>query len=166
MACTQTQGTATLRHHLLAAAWHHAGCATSAEPACSNLAVPQNGDPGLRRGDILAGMPGGRNTVLDRVVTHPAASSYLLRIQCFNGRFNLFLYFSIPLRSCCASISSVLLEFRLSRSFWCQEKLRFWCLPSFLSVLPSRFVVTQLYVSIILLARFLHLEKLSSSSIR
>ena len=26
------------------------------------------------------------------------------------------------------------------------EELLFWCLPSFLSVLPSRFVVTQLHL--------------------
>ena len=32
---------------------------------------------------------------------------------------------------------------------WCWEELRFWCLPSFFSVLPSRFVVTQLFVSIL-----------------
>ena len=31
----------------------------------------------------------------------------------------LFLYFSVPLSSCCASISSFSLEFGLLRSFWC-----------------------------------------------
>jgi hypothetical protein len=81
MACTQTRGTATLRHDLLASAWRRAirraGCATSAEPAYSSLAARHSGDPGLRRGDILAVMPGGRIAVLDCVVTHPAASSYL-----------------------------------------------------------------------------------------
>ena len=37
----------------------------------------------------------------------------------------------------------------LLRSFRFWEELRFWCLPSFLSVLPSRFVVTQLKPRII-----------------
>ena len=33
------------------------------------------------------------------------------------------------------------------RSFWCWDEFPFWCLPPFLLVLPSRFVVTQLFVS-------------------
>ena len=51
--------------------------------------------------------------------------------------------------SCCASTSSFSLEFGLLRSFRCCMVWRFWCLPSFLSVLPSRFVVTQLFVSVV-----------------
>ena len=55
------------------------GCASSVEPAYSNLAAHHSGNPGLRRGDILAViiMPDGHIAVLDCVVTHPAGSSYL-----------------------------------------------------------------------------------------
>ena len=69
------------RNDLLASvrrrAIYRAGCASSAETACSSLAARHSGDPGLRRGDILAVMPSGRTAVLVCVVTHPAASAYL-----------------------------------------------------------------------------------------
>jgi hypothetical protein len=83
MVCTQTNGMATLRHDIWASAWRRAirraGCATSAEPAYSSLIArgQAGGAAGLRRGDILAVMPEGRVVVLDCVVTHPAAASYV-----------------------------------------------------------------------------------------
>ena len=81
MVCNQTKGKATLCHDILAPAWRRAirraGCAFSAEPAYSSIAQRHSGDPGLCRGDILALMPGGRIAVLDCVVTHPIAPSYL-----------------------------------------------------------------------------------------
>lgn len=83
MVCKQTAGMATLRHDIWASAWRRAirraGCATSAEPAYSSLIArgQAGGAAGLRRGDILAVMPEGRVVVLDCVVTHPAAASYV-----------------------------------------------------------------------------------------
>ena len=61
-------------HHAI----RRAGCATSAEPSYSNLLAPgqRGGAAGLKRGDILAILPGGRIVVLDCVLTHPAAASY------------------------------------------------------------------------------------------
>ena len=82
MACKQTAGMATLRHDIWASAWRRAirraGCATSAEPSYSRLLAPgqRGGAAGLKRGDILAILPGGRIVVLDCVITHPAAASY------------------------------------------------------------------------------------------
>ncbi len=83
MVCRQLAGVSTLRHDQWASAWRRvirrAGCATSAEPAYSGLQRQhgRGGAAGLRRGDILAVMPGGRIAVLDCVVTHPAAASYV-----------------------------------------------------------------------------------------
>jgi hypothetical protein len=85
MVCKLTAGMATLRHDIWASAWRRAirraGCATSAEPSYSNLVAPsqRGGAAGLKRGDILAILPGGRIAVLDCVVTHPAAATYAQR---------------------------------------------------------------------------------------
>ena len=73
MACKLTSGMALLRHDTWASAWSRAirriGCAASTET--SNLLEPRQseGASGLRRGDILAILPGGRIVVLDFVET-------------------------------------------------------------------------------------------------
>ena len=96
------------------------------------------------------------------VCTDPYSITFLptlcLKMQCFGDRFHLFLYFPGPLCSYCASVSSYSLGFELLRSFWCSEELLFWCLVSFLSVLTSRFVVTQLLVSNVLSVYVLHCQ--------
>ena len=81
MACNQTKEKATLHHDRLALMLSRticrAGCASSVEPAHSILAAHHSGNPGLQGGDILAVIPSGHVAVLDCVVTHPAAPSYL-----------------------------------------------------------------------------------------
>ena len=57
-------------------AWRRAGCASSAEPAYRGI-TRHSGDLELCRGDILAVMPEGRIAVLDCVITHLTAPSYL-----------------------------------------------------------------------------------------
>jgi hypothetical protein len=83
MVCKLTCGKITLRHDIWASAWRRiirkAGCATSAEPVYSGITSRQQrrASAGLQRGDILAVLPSGRVVVLDCVVTHPAAASYV-----------------------------------------------------------------------------------------
>ena len=73
----------TLRHDFMVSAVRRvisrASCASSAEPAYRHLrrSSQREGAEGQRRGDILAVLPGGRISVLDVVVTHPAAPSYV-----------------------------------------------------------------------------------------
>ena len=80
MACKLCAGMITLRHDDLVSTWRRiirrSGCATSAEPPYRNLQAHGrfNEAVGLRRGDILAVLPS-KMTVLDCVVTHPAAAS-------------------------------------------------------------------------------------------
>ena len=78
----------TMRHNLKTSVWRRAmqdaGCATSLEPMYNSLVTgdvdnARGGDAGLRRGDILCAMPDGRVVVLDCVVTHPTAASYVER---------------------------------------------------------------------------------------
>lgn len=84
MSCNKLAGEATMRHNMLTSVWRdalsRAGCATSVEPRYSSIAPPgtQSGSAGQRRGDIFAMIPGGRAVVLDCVVTHPAAASYVM----------------------------------------------------------------------------------------
>ena len=52
-------------------------------------------------------------------------------------------YISSCVTSFCARVASFSLGFGLLRPFWCWEESHFWCLTSFLSVSPSRFVETQ-----------------------
>ena len=81
MVCRHTAGTRTIRHDIKVQAWCHlirkAGCATSMEPTYSHL-LPGNrrGAAGQCRGDILAVLPS-KLAVLDCVVTHPTAASYV-----------------------------------------------------------------------------------------
>ena len=82
LSCNHNAAEAIVRHTLWVSAWRHAirraGCATSAEPPYHSLTAPgAQGAAGLRRGDILVVWPDGRVRVLDCVVTHPAAASYV-----------------------------------------------------------------------------------------
>ena len=82
LSCNHNAGEAIVRHDLWASAWRHvirrAGCATSAEPPYNSLAAPgAQGAAGLHRGDILVVWPDGRVRILDCVVTHPAAASFV-----------------------------------------------------------------------------------------
>jgi hypothetical protein len=80
-----------MRHNIWTAVWRliirRAGCATSLEPNYSHLAAAPVGRDaaGQRRGDILAVMPDGRIVVLDCVITHPAASSYVAAASAETG---------------------------------------------------------------------------------
>ena len=82
MTCTGTAGARTMRHDIMASAWRRvirkAGCGSSAEPAYAGLAGDARAAAraGLRRGDICARV-GTSILVLDVVITHPAASSYV-----------------------------------------------------------------------------------------
>ena len=83
MACKYNAGAKMMRHNTLTPVWRriaqYAGCTTSLEPPYNHLATtPADRDAtGQRRGDILAIMPDSRIVVLDYVVTHPAATSYV-----------------------------------------------------------------------------------------
>ena len=82
LSCNHNAGEATVRHDYWASAWRHAirraGCATSAEPPYNSLAAPRaHWACGQRRGDILVVWPDGRVRILDCVVTHPAAASFV-----------------------------------------------------------------------------------------
>jgi hypothetical protein len=82
LSCKHNAGQATVRHDIWASAWRHAirraGCATSAEPLYSSLAAPgAQGAASQRRGDVLVVWPDGGIRILDCVVTHPAAASYV-----------------------------------------------------------------------------------------
>ena len=75
----------TLRQDYTASAWRQsiscAGCATSMEPRYDRLArsprdVVSAGD---KRGDTVTIMPDGRIVVLEAVVTHPSAPTYVRR---------------------------------------------------------------------------------------
>ena len=85
-ACKCNAGHNTMRHNLVTSVWRRkmqqAGCATSLEPMYNGLVTgnagnARGGDAGQRRGDILCVMPDGRVVVLDCVVTHPTAASYV-----------------------------------------------------------------------------------------
>ena len=71
VSCGGRSRMATLRHDIWASARRRAirraGCDTSAEPSYSNLLAPgqRGGAAGLKRGDILALLPGGRIVALD-----------------------------------------------------------------------------------------------------
>jgi hypothetical protein len=82
LSCNRNAGEASMRHNYWVSAWRHAihraGCATSVEPPYSSLAAAgAQGDAGQRRGDILTVWPDGRVRIMDCVVTHPAAASYV-----------------------------------------------------------------------------------------
>ena len=86
LACKCNARIHTMRHNLKTSVWRRAcadvGCATSLEPMYNSLVTgdtgdASGGDPGQRRGDILCVMPDGRVVVLDCVVTHPTAASYV-----------------------------------------------------------------------------------------
>lgn len=82
LSCKHNAGKAIVRHDIWASAWRHAirraGCASSAEPLYSSLAAPgAQGAATQRRGDILVVWPDGGVRILDCVVTHPAAASYV-----------------------------------------------------------------------------------------
>ena len=84
MACKRNAGWATLRHNLVVStvrrALSAAGFANSAEPpyhhTCS-ASDARGAAAGQRRGDVLAVGHGNRVFVLDCVITHPAAASYV-----------------------------------------------------------------------------------------
>jgi hypothetical protein len=85
MACRMNAGWATLRHNLIVSTVRRAlsavGHANSAEPPYHN-AIPVSDERGAaagqRRGDVLfVSREDGRVTILDCVVTHPAAASYV-----------------------------------------------------------------------------------------
>jgi hypothetical protein len=82
LSCKHNAGVASMRHDILVSTWrraiHRAGCATSVEPPYNSLAAAgAQGVAGLRRGDILTVWPDGRVRVMDCVVTHPAAASFV-----------------------------------------------------------------------------------------
>jgi hypothetical protein len=83
MVCKQVAREKQFRHNSWVSAWQRvisrAGCASSAEPPYSGLAAPgaQHGNARGKRGDIITVMPDGRVLILDAVVTHPAAASYV-----------------------------------------------------------------------------------------
>lgn len=84
MTCKKTAGQATLRHNDMISIWcralRSAGCSTSLEPLYIGLMAADDvrgAAAGQRRGDILTTMPDGRVLVLDCVITHPAAASYV-----------------------------------------------------------------------------------------
>jgi hypothetical protein len=89
--CPQNAGPITMRHDSGTSVWRRiirrAGCATSMEPCYSHLAADRAGRDaaGQRRGDILAVLPGGRIVVLDYVVTHPTAASYVVAASQTDG---------------------------------------------------------------------------------
>ena len=81
MVCRHTAGMRTIRHDIKVQTWchliHKAGSATSVEPTYSHLlSGEQRARAGECRGDILAVLPSGL-TVLDCVVKHPTAASYV-----------------------------------------------------------------------------------------
>ena len=82
LSCNRNAGEASMRHNYWVSAWRHAihraGCASSVEPQYSSLAAAgAQGVAGLRRGDILTVWPDGRVRVMDCVVTHPVAASFV-----------------------------------------------------------------------------------------
>lgn len=82
LSCKHNAGKAIVRHDIWASAWRHAirraGCASSAEPLYSSLVAPgAQGAATQRRGDILVVWPDGGVRILDCVITHPAAASYV-----------------------------------------------------------------------------------------
>ena len=91
MSCKHNAGVITMRHNTWTSVWRRiirrAGCATSMEPSYSHLATAPSGRDaaGQRRGDILAVMPDGRIVVLDCVITHPAAASYVVEASRTTG---------------------------------------------------------------------------------
>jgi hypothetical protein len=91
ISCKANAGPAMLRHNSLTSVWRRyinkAGGATSLEPQYNNFTAgdTHSSAAGQKRGDILAVMPGGRVIVLDCVVTHPAAASYVRRAASTTG---------------------------------------------------------------------------------
>ena len=82
LSCNHNSGEAIVRHNDLVSTWRlalcRAGLSSSREPLYNGLAAPvAQGAAGGRRGDILVPWPDGRIRILDCVVTHPVASSYV-----------------------------------------------------------------------------------------
>ena len=91
MVCKSVAKMTTLRHDILASAVRRviarAGCASSLEPTYRHLRSAHNsrGTEGQRRGDILAVLPTGKIAIVDVVVTHPCAQSYVAAASATTG---------------------------------------------------------------------------------
>ena len=85
MVCNGCKKERTIRHDLVASALRlslaNCGLASSREPRYDRLAHGCQAAvaAGSKRGDVLTTMPDGQVTVLDIVVSHPAAASYVQR---------------------------------------------------------------------------------------